>query len=92
MSKVGVLAEEPASNQPANHAESLSTNMTDTEKQETTDAPPPSSVTDWDGPDDPDNPFNWPLWQRVYHVTTPGFFGFAVSVPCACGCSCANDL
>lgn len=28
------------------------------------------SVTalDWNGPDDPDNPQNWPLWQRVYHT------------------------
>jgi hypothetical protein len=28
------------------------------------------SVTaqDWNGPDDPENPQNWPLWQRVYHT------------------------
>ena len=28
------------------------------------------SVTaqDWNGPDDPENPENWPLWQRVYHT------------------------
>lgn len=28
------------------------------------------SVTaqEWNGPDDPENPQNWPLWQRVYHT------------------------
>ena len=40
--------------------------------------PPTSSITDWNGPDDPDNPHNWPMWLRVYHATAPGLFGFAV--------------
>ena len=25
------------------------------------------TARDWTGPDDPENPHNWPLWQRVYH-------------------------
>lgn len=33
---------------------------------------------DWNGPDDPDNPRNWPLWQRVYHTTVPALFAFTV--------------
>lgn len=33
---------------------------------------------DWDGPEDPDNPQNWNLAMKVYHVTVPGLFGFAV--------------
>ncbi|KAF2260915.1 MFS general substrate transporter [Lojkania enalia] len=37
------------------------------------------SVNDWNGPDDPDNPHNWPMWLRVYHATTPGLYGFAVT-------------
>ena len=78
MSDVGTQTEEPANGQPANHAESLSTDMTDTEKQDTVVAPSAPSATDWNGPDDPDNPHNWPLWLRIYHATTPGFFGFAV--------------
>ena len=26
------------------------------------------TAQDWTGPDDPENPNNWPLWQRVYHT------------------------
>ncbi len=37
------------------------------------------TAQDWTGPDDPENPMNWPLWQRVYHTTVPGLFGFAVT-------------
>jgi hypothetical protein len=61
--------------------DSLSMDMTDAEKRVT----PPTQQqqqsvagTDWNGPDDPDNPHNWPLWLRIYHATTPGLFGFAV--------------
>jgi hypothetical protein len=48
------------------------------EERDTPVLPPASSITDWNGPDDPDNPHNWPLWLRLYHATTPGLFGFAV--------------
>jgi hypothetical protein len=37
-----------------------------------------SSLTDWNGDNDPDNPYNWSLAVRVYHVIIPGLFGFAV--------------
>lgn len=37
------------------------------------------TAQDWTGPDDPENPTNWPLWQKVYHTTIPGVFGFAVT-------------
>ena len=26
------------------------------------------TAQDWTGPDDPENPHNWPMWQRVYHT------------------------
>lgn len=39
---------------------------------------PPSSLINWDGPDDPDNPHNWSMASRLYHATVPGLFGFAV--------------
>ena len=68
---------EPTIAQPVDCAESIS-NVTDTEKGDAPVAPQALPATDWDGPDDPGNPHNWPLWQRVYHATTPGFFGFAV--------------
>ncbi|KAH7412074.1 major facilitator superfamily domain-containing protein [Phaeosphaeria sp. MPI-PUGE-AT-0046c] len=35
--------------------------------------------SDWDGPDDPDNPHNWPMSKRAYHCLAPAFFGFAVT-------------
>lgn len=38
-----------------------------------------ATAQDWTGPDDPENPTNWPLWQKVYHTTIPGVFGFAVT-------------
>jgi MFS family permease len=28
-------------------------------------------VDDWDGPNDPENPWNWPLWKRCYHTFIP---------------------
>jgi hypothetical protein len=37
-----------------------------------------TNVIDWNGPDDPDNPQNWPRWLKVFHATMPGLFGFAV--------------
>lgn len=36
------------------------------------------NVMDWDGPNDPDNPQNWPMSKRVYHAVVPALFGFAV--------------
>ncbi|KAL5413800.1 hypothetical protein PMIN06_009394 [Paraphaeosphaeria minitans] len=38
-----------------------------------------SSALDWDSPEDPENPQNWRLASKVYHVTIPGLFGFAVT-------------
>ncbi|KAF2737472.1 MFS general substrate transporter [Polyplosphaeria fusca] len=37
------------------------------------------NANDWDGPNDPDNPYNWPMWRRIYQSIVPGFFGFAVT-------------
>ena len=37
------------------------------------------TAQDWTGPDDPENPQNWPLWQRIYHTTIPALYGFAVT-------------
>lgn len=72
-----ISAKEQVTAQPVNCAESVS-DMADTEKQNAAATPLALPTPDWDGPDDPGNPHNWPLWQRVYHATTPGFFGFAV--------------
>ncbi|KAL5116646.1 hypothetical protein ACEQ8H_005395 [Pleosporales sp. CAS-2024a] len=37
------------------------------------------NMTDWNGDDDPDDPHNWPMWQRFYHAAAPALFGFAVT-------------
>ncbi|KAL9076694.1 MAG: hypothetical protein Q9157_003563 [Trypethelium eluteriae] len=31
-------------------------------------ASPPSNIVDWDGPDDPQNPMNWPMSHRWFQV------------------------
>ena len=38
------------------------------------------TAQDWNGPDDPENPMNWSLWQRIYHTTVPALFGFVVTI------------
>lgn len=35
---------------------------------------------DWDTPDDPDNPRNWPSWQRILHSAVPAFWSFGLYV------------
>ena len=37
------------------------------------------TALDWTGPDDPENPRNWPLWQKIYHTIIPGLFAFVVT-------------
>ena len=32
--------------------------------------------TDWNGPDDPQNPQNWPAWIRYCHVVPPALISF----------------
>jgi hypothetical protein len=41
---------------------------------------PDPNPLEYDGPDDPDNPHNWPLRKKVYQMLIPGFYGFAVYV------------
>jgi hypothetical protein len=41
--------------------------------------PVPNSLAaaDWTGPDDPENPQNWPQWIRHYHAVPPALISFA---------------
>lgn len=32
-----------------------------------------SEPSDWRGPDDPDCPYNWPMWKRIYMTSIPAF-------------------
>ena len=34
----------------------------------------------WNGPDDPDNPLNWPAWKKNWHVFTPALISFSAYV------------
>ena len=88
MSNIGAHAKEQAINQLSNFAESDSV-VTDTEKQDAATVPSTLSVTDWNGPDDPDNPHNWPLWKKIYGTVIPGLLGLAVYVT---GFSCRIPL
>ena len=73
-------AKESMSDKLTNRAVPLLTDTKNTVKRDTATTPSTLSASDWNGPNDPDNPHNWPRWLRIYHATTPGFFGFAVSV------------
>jgi hypothetical protein len=36
-----------------------------------------TTISDWNGPDDPDNPLNWPKWKRQYHVVPAALISFS---------------
>lgn len=38
-----------------------------------------TSAADWSSPTDPDNPYNWPMFKRAYHMFAPGTLAFAVT-------------
>jgi hypothetical protein len=40
-------------------------------------APKRVSATDWTGPDDKENPQNWPKLIRHYHILPPALISFA---------------
>lgn len=39
---------------------------------------PAAGPLDWDSPDDPDNPWNWPAPKRWFGTIVPGCFCFLV--------------
>ncbi|KAI7584733.1 hypothetical protein KC343_g19756, partial [Hortaea werneckii] len=40
---------------------------------------PIQHARDWSGPDDPDNPRNFPLWKRVYSTFAVSFLAFVTT-------------
>lgn len=44
----------------------------------TTDDSQRMAVTDWEGPNDPENPQNWSAPKKLYHVLVPTILGFVV--------------
>jgi len=47
----------------------------DSEKGIAASAVPPDP-NDWNGPDDPQNPLNWPLRRKLWHVISPALMAF----------------
>lgn len=35
-------------------------------------------ILDWDSPEDPDNPMNWPKAKKIFHTMLPALFGFTM--------------
>lgn len=78
------------SSTPRDSLQSAQRDVTDSEKDEMDPAEvsrdpekatitPPSSLTgsDWTGPDDRDNPQNWSVWIKFYHIIPPALISFA---------------
>lgn len=42
----------------------------------TTEEPHDPNVVDWDGPDDPENPMNWPQHKKVLNIVLISLFTF----------------
>ncbi|KAM0553244.1 hypothetical protein ACHAPJ_007533 [Fusarium lateritium] len=42
-------------------------------------APDSAEALDWDGPDDPENPMNWPTWKKVIHTAIPAVYTFGLT-------------
>jgi len=36
------------------------------------------TAQDWTGPNDPENPFNWSIYKRSYHILVAGLFALSV--------------
>ena len=73
------IGEEETAALPRGLTRQLSKQISIDSKDRGTENPPSISLTDWNGPDDPNNPHNWPMWLKFYHATVPGLFGFAVT-------------
>ena len=52
--------------------------------QTTTDQDTKANLVDWDGPDDPKNPRNWPTWQRYSQVVLASIFLLTACGPPSC--------
>ncbi|KZF20134.1 MFS general substrate transporter [Xylona heveae TC161] len=55
-------------------------------------AQPESGIDDWRGPDDPDCPYNWPMWKRIYMTSIPAFLCITVSFASSIYTSGAKDI
>lgn len=73
----------------SNDAENSTDTMTDIEKdagpldriqngtEQLANGAPTAQAQDWNGPDDPGNPQNWPFARKAYQTVVVGFLAFA---------------
>lgn len=62
---------------PSEHSEPHSENITAQKLEKT----PAAGPLNWDGPNDPDNPWNWSSGKRWFGTIVPGCFCMLVYVP-----------
>ncbi|KAK2592820.1 hypothetical protein QQS21_009488 [Conoideocrella luteorostrata] len=51
-----------------------------------------STSLDWNGPEDPECPYNWPMWKRVYTTSIPAFLCINVSFASSVYTPAVNDI
>ncbi|RSL57620.1 hypothetical protein CEP54_008227 [Fusarium duplospermum] len=51
-----------------------------------------SNAVDWDGPDDPEHPFNWPKKQKVIHIGLVTFINFVLNLAATLFAPAAQNL
>ncbi|KEZ42268.1 hypothetical protein SAPIO_CDS6127 [Scedosporium apiospermum] len=51
-----------------------------------------SGVVDWDGPQDPEHPFNWPQKQRAIHIGLVTFINFVLNLAATLFAPAAQNL
>ncbi|KAL6851830.1 MFS general substrate transporter [Trichoderma novae-zelandiae] len=68
--------------------------LTSSELPQTTqsNAPQERRANDWNGPGDPDCPYNWPMWKRIYMTSIPAFLCINVSFASSVYTSGADDV
>lgn len=57
---------------PSSHGGAGAGGVGDTDKGEVDDP----NIVDWDGDDDPENPYNWPSWRKVVNCAIISFLTF----------------
>ena len=53
-------------------------------------SPPTAHDLNW--PSSPENPFNWPLWKRIYVSSVPALGGFAVTIGSSIYAPAVSDI
>ncbi|KAK2601435.1 hypothetical protein N8I77_010884 [Diaporthe amygdali] len=62
------------------------------EFSDSSDSNDSTNLTHWRGPDDPDCPYNWPMWKRIYMTSIPALLCVNVSFASSIYTSGAQDI